>query len=94
MSIGNRLPAAFGLALAVVLFLPPTVRAQAGQEAAARVGTENELGPAEKLALQERRIAEQYKHLESVLLRMAELSAATDPRRAALLPKDLTRPCT
>ncbi len=87
MSIGNRLPAAFGLALAVVLFLPLTVRAQTGQEDAARAGTENELGPAEKLALQERRIAEQYKHLEGVLLRMAELSAATDPRRAALLKK-------
>ncbi len=87
MSTGNRLPAAFGLALAVVLFLPATVRAQTGPEDAARAGTENELGPAEKLALQERRIAEQYKHLESVLLRMAELSAATDPRRAALLKK-------
>lgn len=46
-----------------------------------------ELGPADKLALEEQRIAEKYKHLEDVLLRMAELSAATDPRRAALLKK-------
>ena len=30
-------------------------------------------------------IAEQYRRFEAVLLRMAELTAATDPRRAALL---------
>ena len=42
---------------------------------------------ADKLATEERHIAEKYKHLEDVLLRMAELNAATDPRRAALLKK-------
>jgi hypothetical protein len=42
---------------------------------------------ADKLAQQEQRIADNYKHLEDVLLRMAELSAASDPRRAALLKK-------
>ncbi len=42
---------------------------------------------ADKLALEEQRIADKYKHLEDVLLRMAELNAATDPRRAALLRK-------
>jgi hypothetical protein len=40
-----------------------------------------------KLASEERRIADKYKHLEDVLLRMAELNAATDPRRTALLKK-------
>lgn len=48
---------------------------------------ETQLGPTDKLALEEQRIAEKYKHLEDVLLRMAELNAATDPRRAALLKK-------
>lgn len=43
--------------------------------------------PAEQLAQEQKRVAEKYKHLEDVLLRMAELSAATDPRRAALLKK-------
>jgi hypothetical protein len=42
---------------------------------------------ADKLALEEQRLADRYKHLEDVLLRMAELNAANDPRRAALLKK-------
>jgi hypothetical protein len=42
---------------------------------------------ADGLAVQEQQIADRYKHLEEVLLRMAELSAATDPRRAAMLKK-------
>ncbi|MEN6448992.1 MAG: hypothetical protein ABFC96_00745 [Thermoguttaceae bacterium] len=46
-----------------------------------------ELTPAEKLAQEEKILADRYKHLEDVLLRMAELSAASDPRRAALLKK-------
>jgi len=43
--------------------------------------------PAEDLAERQRQIAEQYEQLEQILLRMAELSAAADPRRAALLKK-------
>ncbi len=39
------------------------------------------------LAAQEKQLAEKYKHLEDVLLRMAELTASEDPRRAALLKK-------
>ena len=54
---------------------------------AAKTAKEPEPSPADKLSLEERRIAEKYKHLEDVLLRMAELNAATDPRRAALLKK-------
>ena len=41
----------------------------------------------EQLALQQQRIAEKYKHLEGVLLRMRELNVKNDPRRAALLEK-------
>jgi hypothetical protein len=46
-----------------------------------------EAGPAQSLAAQEKQIAEKFKHLEEVLLRMAELNAAADPRRAVLLRK-------
>ncbi len=36
-------------------------------------------------------IADKYKHLEEVMLQMAELSVQTDPRRAALLKKALAQ---
>lgn len=42
---------------------------------------------AEKLSLQQQRIHDKFQHLERMLLRMAELSELTDPRRAALLKK-------
>jgi hypothetical protein len=42
---------------------------------------------ADALTVQQQQIADKYKHLEEVLLRMAELTASTDPRRAALLKK-------
>jgi len=42
---------------------------------------------ADPLHAQEQQIAQRYRHLEEVLLRMAELSAGSDPRRAALLRK-------
>jgi hypothetical protein len=78
----------------VLLSLASGVAAQADKKsepvkpaAAAKSAKESEAGPADKLSLEERRIAEKYKHLEDVLLRMAELNAATDPRRAALLKK-------
>ena len=41
----------------------------------------------DKLALEQQRVADRFKRLEEVLLRMAELSAGADPRRAALLRK-------
>ncbi|HLA85848.1 MAG TPA: hypothetical protein VJL29_13745 [Thermoguttaceae bacterium] len=46
---------------------------------------EKKASPEKRLADEQRRIAEKYRHLEEVLLRMAELTASTDPRRAALL---------
>jgi hypothetical protein len=42
---------------------------------------------AQTLAAEEQHLADQYKHLEDVLLRMAELTASEDPRRAVLLRK-------
>jgi hypothetical protein len=50
-----------------------------------------EAASADKLALEEQRIADKYKHLEEVMLQMAELSAQTDPRRAALLKKAIAQ---
>jgi len=55
--------------------------------AAEKPAKATEAGAADKLSLEQQRIADKYKHLEDVLLRMAELNAATDPRRAALLKK-------
>lgn len=46
-----------------------------------------ELNEADALAVQQQQIADKFKHLEEVLLRMAELTGPTDPRRAALLKK-------
>jgi hypothetical protein len=42
---------------------------------------------ADKLAMEQQRVSDRFKRCEEVLLRMAELSAGTDPRRAALLRK-------
>ena len=65
---------------------PPDAAAARGHDAGA-ADKDNEVSPNDKLAGEERHIAERYKRLEEVLLRMAELSAMTDPRRAALLKK-------
>ena len=58
----------------------PAAAAAAADRAASRA-------PPTSSPLEEQRIADKYKHLEDVLLRMAELDAASDPRRAALLKK-------
>jgi hypothetical protein len=90
MTAGIRLKAAFGLALASALCCCQTARAAPAPEAAAAAKPALP-GPAEKLALEEQQLAAKYKHLEDVLLRMAELSAASDPRRAALLRKTVAQ---
>src|SRR5688572_11972683 len=46
-------------------------------------------GAANDLALNQRQIREKFQRLEEVLQRMAELTAANDPQRAALLRKAL-----
>jgi hypothetical protein len=77
------------IALTLASFPAHAAEATAGSEAAGDVRADHDVNmtPAAKLALDEQRLAERYKHLEDVLLRMAELNAATDPRRAALLKK-------
>ncbi len=41
----------------------------------------------DRLSLTEQQLADRYRHLEEVLLRMAEVTASSDPRRAALLKR-------
>lgn len=77
-----------GLA-AAALFAVESLHAQTEPPPAAveTPAKDAEPGAADRLALDEQRIAERYKHLEDVLLRMAEMSATTEPRRAALLKR-------
>jgi hypothetical protein len=80
MANRTRLMTAFGaVAIATVLWRPLLLAQPKADRSAP--------APADKLVLEEQRIADKYKHLEEVLLRMAELNAASDPRRAALLKK-------
>jgi hypothetical protein len=46
-----------------------------------------EPGPAETLSVDQEQIADDFQHLQDLMLRMAELSQWTDPRRAALLKR-------
>ncbi|MBN2217734.1 MAG: hypothetical protein JW719_10210 [Pirellulales bacterium] len=95
--LDRRPPLAWGL-LALVLIAsavgPAVLRAQtprpASGEGATSAATDSRPSDAgvstdEQLAIDQRAIAAKYEHLEQVLLRMAELTASTDPRRAALL---------
>lgn len=86
MATRRRLSSAVGLAAAMIAFLPALARAQADADDAPPAA-ESKLGTNDKLAMEEQRIADQFKHVEEVLLRMAEIVAPADPRRAALLRK-------
>lgn len=44
-------------------------------------------GPNDELVVRQQEISDKFRRLEEILLRMAELSAGVDPRRAALLRK-------
>jgi len=43
--------------------------------------------PADPLSVTQQQIADRFRHLEQILVRMSELTEASDPRRAALLKK-------
>ena len=85
-----------GLVLAVS---PTTPRARAAEASrpASEVGVANlpdgdaEPTAADTLVAEQQRVADKFRHLEDVLLRMAELTASTDPRRAALLRKTVAQ---
>lgn len=59
---------------------PPAGKGKPAESAAAE-------RPVGELADSQRQIAEKYERLEQILLRMSELTAGADPRRAALLKK-------
>ena len=60
---------------------------QAPQETAETDRPSGAVAPDDALSIDQQRVADKYKRLEDTLLRMAELTAVTDPRRAALLKK-------
>ncbi len=66
------------LAAAVALLLPAAQNGWSAQPAE---------DPAAQLAERQRQVAQKYERLEQILLRMSELTAASDPARAALLTK-------
>ena len=66
-----------------------TGRAQDGQEAVAPPAA---AAPADGgLAKEQARVAERFEELQQALLKMAEVTASTDPRRAAVLRRAYTR---
>ena len=93
MAVSRRFPAAVCVLTVASLFWPAVVRAQPdpddvpAAEPAPRPAEKAEPGSGDKLALEEQQIADKFKRLEEELLRMAELTAPRDPRRAALLRK-------
>jgi hypothetical protein len=67
---------------------PAAAAEKPSAEASGETAADGSVG---KLALEEQRIADKYKHLEEVMLQMAELGAQTDPHRAALLKKAIAQ---
>jgi len=65
--------------------------AQEPKQPGADAPSDAETESADRLSDEERRVAERYAHFESVLLRLAELGAGSDPRRAALLKNTVKR---
>jgi len=74
------------LLLGFVLALTPAIACAQAESPPAAAPTA-EATAADTLALEQQRVSDRFKRCEEVLLRMAELSAGTDPRRAALLRK-------
>src|SRR5262245_30321671 len=67
---------------------PARAAGKAGEQdasAAPKVATTEGASAADELALQQSRVADKYAKLEQVMLKMADLEEATNPRRAALL---------
>ena len=81
------------LAMLLVLLARGVVGAEAEKPRPADTGAAgagakvDEARPADKLGIEQQGIADNFRHLQDLLLRMAELSELADPRRAALLKK-------
>ena len=79
---------AFSALLVITAFLiPHYVSAQEATETDPAPSDTSEAAPSgtTELALQQSKIAEKYKRIEELILRMAEFEAANNPKRAALL---------
>ncbi len=77
---------ACGLGLMLVGGLPaPATFAAEPEKTGEAPAVKPEVTPDGRLATQQQQVAEKFRELEKLLLRMAELTAPTDPRRAALL---------
>src|SRR5690242_1414825 len=76
-------------ALAVVVLLagPPARGQEDADKSASAAKKPSTAEAAAELTLAQERVEEKYREFEKVLARMAELTAATDPKRAALLRK-------
>ncbi len=78
------------LGVVFALFLGGSLQAQepeGGVSPAAAESTEPEaaVSPVDELALRQTQLADQYKRMEDLLFKMAEVEATSNPRRAALL---------
>lgn len=71
--------------LLVTLLASPVLRAQPAASPQGSGGEEVAKAADPPLAGEQRQVADRFRELEKLLLRMAELTAPTDPRRAALL---------
>lgn len=91
--IVSPVPAAIGFSALVVVFMAaagaradePTGKTAPAAEAKADQPAEAKKPAKVALAAEQAAVAEKYRDLERVLIRMAEITAHTDPRRAALL---------
>lgn len=81
------------LAMLLALFARGVAGAEAAKPSSADPGAAgagdkaDAARPADKLGVEQQGIADSFRHLQDLLLRMAELSELADPRRAALLKK-------
>ena len=90
--LGNRNPRRFILTAAIaVVCMTATLRAQAQSADAAPPASNRQLTPSQSLRLRQEQVTDKFHRFEEVLLRMAELSAAEDPERAALLRRVAAR---
>ncbi|MFV1968826.1 MAG: hypothetical protein ACC628_25695, partial [Pirellulaceae bacterium] len=82
----------FACLLLAMAVLPGTLSAQPHETGAtpAPEGADSS-SDSPSLASRQRRLADRYKRLEQVLLRLSELSASNQPRRAALLREAIAR---
>ncbi|HEX7446586.1 MAG TPA: hypothetical protein VF306_03515 [Pirellulales bacterium] len=95
-------PAALGASMCVVAWAPllnqrawgaePVAASESddGTRPAPDAGAPTE-SPARDLALSQEQVERKFRRFEQVLLRMSELTSATDPKRAALLRKAVAR---